>query len=50
MTDLTRKMSWVLNNKDQLNSISGKARQTYEKYFTMKVFGDRLETIIGDLQ
>ncbi|PJJ31136.1 glycosyltransferase family 4 protein [Lacrimispora celerecrescens] len=50
VTDLTRKMSWVLNNKDQLNSISGKARQTYEKYFTMKVFGDRLETIIGDLQ
>ncbi|WP_349946609.1 glycosyltransferase family 4 protein [Lacrimispora sp. BS-2] len=48
--DLLKKMSWVLNNKSKLNSISKKARLIYEKHFTLEVFGDRLKTIIDDLK
>ncbi|WP_186423841.1 glycosyltransferase family 4 protein [Lacrimispora celerecrescens] len=47
--DLSKKMSWVLNNKSKLSTMSKKARQIYEKYFTLEVFGDRLKTIISDL-
>lgn len=45
--DLTKNMSWALNNRSKLNAMSKKARQTYEKHFTLEVFGDRLATIIG---
>jgi glycosyltransferase involved in cell wall biosynthesis len=47
--DLTGKMSWVLKNQEKLNSMSVKARKTFERFFTLKVFGERLETIITDL-
>lgn len=45
--DLAEKMSWVLENQDKLNSMSVKARKTFERFFTLKVFGERLETIIN---
>lgn len=47
--DLTGKMSWVLKNQEKCNSMSVKARKTFERFFTLKVFGERLETIITDL-
>lgn len=40
---LREKMELVLNNKDQLAKIGQNARKTYEKYFTMEVFGENLE-------
>jgi len=47
--DLAKKMSWVLNNKSKLTTMGEKARHIYEKHFTLEVFGDSLETIMGDL-
>lgn len=41
--DLSKKMSWVINNKDKLHEMGWQARKTYEKYFTLEKFGDRLE-------
>lgn len=47
--DLADKMSWVLKNRNKLNFMRVKARETYERFFTLEVLGDRLETIIKDL-
>lgn len=47
VADLTEKISWVLNNKNNLKSISLRARQTYDEYFTLDIFEERLEEIIG---
>jgi len=46
VADLTEKISWVLNNKNSLKSISLRARQTYNEHFTLDIFGERLEEII----
>ena len=40
---LSKKMEWILENKNQLEYIGRNARKTYEKYFSMEVFGDNLE-------
>lgn len=41
--DLADKMAWVLQNQDKLDGIRRKGRETYEKYFSMESFGERLE-------
>lgn len=41
--DLADKMAWVLQNQDKLDGIRQKGRETYEKYFSMESFGERLE-------
>lgn len=46
VSDLAKKISWVLNNRSKLSVIGGKARQTYDRYFNLRVFGDKLEKII----
>ncbi len=43
---LRERMEWILNNKDKLDGIGQKARKTYEKYFTMEVFGENLESAL----
>lgn len=43
---LAEKMSWILHNKEKLCSISVNARQTYEKYFTLEIFGNKIEKIL----
>lgn len=45
---LKEKMEWVLCNQDKLEAMGLKARETYEKYFAMDVFGDNLERMIGE--
>ena len=40
---LTEKMSYVIEHFDELNPMREKARETYEKYFSMEAFGERLE-------
>ncbi|GFI51644.1 spore coat protein SA [Lachnospiraceae bacterium] len=45
-TDLAKKMLWIINNKDKLQDIGIQARKTYEKYFTLEKFGDRLESAL----
>lgn len=43
---LAEKMSWVLSNKEKLNSISVNARRTYEENFTLEKFGNKIERIL----
>ncbi len=40
---LKEKMEWAIHNRDKLETIGKKARETYEKYFTMDVFAENLE-------
>lgn len=44
--DLSKKMHWVINNKEKLQEIGEQARKTYEKYFTLEKFGNRLESAL----
>jgi len=44
--DLTAKLKYVIQNFNSLDIMRKNARQTYEKYFTMEIFGDRLQEII----
>lgn len=39
-------MKWVLDNTDKLNGMRLEARKTYEKYFTLDQFADRLEEVL----
>ena len=43
---LSEKMQWILENISQLEHIGKNARKTYEKYFSMEVFGNNLEKAI----
>lgn len=45
---LRDKMQWIVNHRDKLKEIGDRARETYEKYFTMKTFGDNLEKAIRE--
>ena len=47
-TSLCEKMRWIIKNKERLHIIGEKARETYEKFFTMESFGERLESAIQD--
>ena len=44
--DLMQKMKWCIDNKSKLNEIGENARKTYEEYFTLEKFGDRLEKML----
>lgn len=46
--DLSQKMEWIINNKGKLQEIGEQARKTYEKYFTLEKFGNRLESALLD--
>ena len=40
---LYERMSWIMKNRNNLDNIRINARKTYEEYFSMEQFGDRLE-------
>lgn len=40
---LREKMEWIIENKGRLADMGMNARKTYEKYFSMEVFGENLE-------
>lgn len=44
---LRDKMQYVINHFDELDDMRKKARQTYEKYFTLEVLGENLEREIN---
>lgn len=46
--DLALKMQWVIDNPDKLDEMRRNARKTYEEYFTMDRFGERLEAAIQE--
>ena len=41
--ELADKMNYVLNYSEELKDMRKRARETYEKYFSMENFGDKLE-------
>jgi glycosyltransferase involved in cell wall biosynthesis len=43
--ELAKIMEECIVHKDELWKMEGEARKTYEKYFTMEQFADRLEQI-----
>lgn len=43
---LKEKMEWAVCNRDRLETMGMKARETYEKYFTMDVFAENLESVL----
>ena len=46
---LKEKIEWIMNNKDELEKIRIHARNTYEKYFNMDVFGANLKNALKDI-
>ena len=46
--DLCEKMRWIMQNQEKLSVMGSRARQTYETYFTMKEFGQRLEGVLQE--
>ncbi len=44
---LREKMQYVIDHFDELDDMRKKARQTYEKYFTLEVLGENLEREIN---
>lgn len=46
--DLCEKMRWVIHNREKSQTMGSNARKIYEKYFSMKAFGRRLETALQD--
>lgn len=45
--DLSKKISWILNNINLLEGIGINARQTYEKYFSLKTFEQNVLNIVN---
>lgn len=45
---LHNKMQWIIDNRDQINEIGVKARETYKKYFSMNVFGENLDKAVSE--
>lgn len=46
VTALQKKIEWMIENREKIIDMGRKARKTYEQYFTMDVFGERLEKAI----
>jgi glycosyltransferase involved in cell wall biosynthesis len=46
--DLCAKMRWCVENRDKLETIGRNARNTYEEFFTIEKFGERLEKIVEE--
>ena len=42
------KMQWVIDHPERLVDMRKNARKTYEKYFTMEKFAQRLDTVITE--
>ena len=45
---LKEKLEWVLKNIGSLGNVKMNARKTYEKYFSMHIFGRNLESVLND--
>lgn len=44
--ELAEKMLWCISNQAKLKGIGNQARNTYEKNFSLEVFGSRLESVM----
>ena len=48
--ELASLISWCLENGEELEKLGENARKTYEKWFTMERFGDRVMNVIARLR
>lgn len=46
--DLSEKLAWTIRNRRKLQKMGIKARHTYETYFSLETFGERLEAALQD--
>lgn len=46
--DLSLKIKWIISHKNDMTEIRLNARKTYEEFFTMDIFGDKLEKAVED--
>ncbi len=46
--ELSAKIKWIIDHRDGVYEMGQQARKTYEEYFTMDKFGDKLEKAIQD--
>ncbi len=44
---LAEKIMWCMNHRDKLKEMGMRARETYETYFSMDAFGERLEIMLN---
>lgn len=42
-SELAEKMSYIIDNNEYLDNIRNESRKTYERYFSMEAFAERLE-------
>lgn len=47
---LWNSMKWIVEHRNQLQSIRNRARETYLKYFSMTGFGERLEKFVVETE
>lgn len=47
--ELAEMIGWCLKNKEELKQIAENARKTYETWFTMKIFGERVMRVMEKL-
>lgn len=47
---LAAKMEWMIFNRDRLEDMGAAARKTYEDYFSMDIFGRRLEEMLYETE
>lgn len=45
---LAERMQWIITNKEKIKKIGLAARKTYEKYFTMDIFGKNLLNALNE--
>ena len=48
--ELACMISWCLENKEELKIIAENARKTYEAWFTLEKFSERVMDVIQDLR
>lgn len=48
--ELADRICWCLKNKKERKVIAENARKTYEKWFTVKEFGNRIMDVLGNLK
>ena len=46
--ELSKKIKWIISQRNDMTKIRLKARKTYEKYFTMDIFANKLEEAVED--
>ena len=47
---LRDRMEWLITHREEMERMGKAARKTYEQYFTMELFGERLEQALIETQ